>query len=48
MVISTDDSETIKEYPLEAQPVFDGMAAAYGRLFMSLKNGTILCMDSDR
>jgi hypothetical protein len=47
MVISTADSETLKEYPLEAQPVFDGMAAAYGRLYLSLKNGNVLCMDSD-
>jgi hypothetical protein len=48
MVMSTVDSETLKEYPLEAQPVFDGMAAAYGRLYLSLKNGTVVCMDSDR
>jgi outer membrane protein assembly factor BamB len=48
MVMSTINSETLKEYPLEAQPVFDGMAAAYGRLYLSLKNGTVVCMDSDR
>jgi hypothetical protein len=42
--ISTADGETIKEYPLEAEPVFDGMAAAYGRLYLSLKDGTVLCM----
>ena len=48
MVMSTINSETLKEYPLEAQPVFDGMAAAYGKLYLSLKNGTVVCMGSDR
>jgi hypothetical protein len=47
-VMSATDSKTLKEYPLEAQPVFDGMAAAYGRLYLSLKNGTVICMGSDR
>jgi hypothetical protein len=43
-VISTTDGETIKEYPLEAEPVFDGLCAAYGRLYLSMKNGRVLCM----
>jgi len=43
-VISTADGQTLKEYPLEAEPVFDGMAAAYGRLYLSMKNGRVLCM----
>ena len=43
-VISTADGRTINEYPLEAEPVFDGMAAAYGRLYLSLKSGKVLCM----
>ena len=43
-VISTADGRTVRQYPLEAEPVFDGMAAAYGRLYLALKNGKILCM----
>jgi hypothetical protein len=43
-IISAADGRTFKQYPLEAEPVFDGMAAAYGRLYMATKNGKILCM----
>ena len=43
-VISTADGQTLREYPLKAEPVFDGMAAAYGRLYLSMKNGRVLCM----
>jgi len=30
---------------LETAPVFDGMSAAKGRLFISLKNGTVVCYE---
>lgn len=43
-VISTADGRTLKEYQLKAEPVFDGMAAAYGRLYISMKDGKVLCM----
>ena len=43
-VISTADGETLRQYPLESEPIFDGMAAAYGRLYMATKYGKILCM----
>ena len=43
-VISTKDGETIREYALESEPVFDGMAAAYGKVFMAQKDGTVLCL----
>ena len=33
------------QYELDASPVFDGMAAADGRLYISLENGRLLCMD---
>jgi outer membrane protein assembly factor BamB len=44
--MATADGETLAEYPLEAEPVFDGMAAAWGRLYVPLKDGTILCLGS--
>ena len=43
-VISVAGGKVLREYPLEAEPVFDGMAAAYGRLYLAMKNGKILCM----
>jgi len=47
-VISTTDGRTLRQYPLDSEPVFDGMAAAYGRLYMATKNGKILCMGGKR
>ena len=44
MVLSTTDGGVLSEYPLDAEPVFDGMAAAYGKLFMSLKDGSVICL----
>jgi hypothetical protein len=41
--ISTKDGQTLAEYDLDALPVFDGAAAAYGRLFMSLQDGRVVC-----
>ena len=42
-VVSVVDGKKLAEYNLEAQPVFDGMAAANSRLYLSTKNGIILC-----
>jgi outer membrane protein assembly factor BamB len=42
-VISTEDGEKLAEYQLDSPPVFDGMAIADGRLYISLKDGTIAC-----
>lgn len=41
--VSASDGETLAEYSLDAMPVWDGMAAAQGRLFLSLKNGQVVC-----
>jgi outer membrane protein assembly factor BamB len=43
MTVSTDGGEVLAEYPLDACPTFDGMATAYDRLYLSLKNGTVEC-----
>ena len=43
-VIATVDGKTLRQYQLEAEPVFDGMAAAYGRLYVAMKDGKILCL----
>jgi len=42
--VSTKDGKRLAEYKLESVPVFDGMAAANGRLYMSMANGSVLCL----
>jgi outer membrane protein assembly factor BamB len=42
-VLSTQNGQTLAEYDLDALPVFDGSAVAYGRLFMPLQNGHVVC-----
>ncbi|MCX7017211.1 MAG: PQQ-binding-like beta-propeller repeat protein [Candidatus Sumerlaeota bacterium] len=42
-VASAEDGKTLAEYPLESVPVFDGLSAANGRLFLAMKNGAIQC-----
>lgn len=36
------------EWALPSPPVFDGMVVANGRLYLSLKNGTITCFQSEK
>jgi hypothetical protein len=43
-VMSVEDGKTISEQRLPSIPVFDGMSAAQGRLYISLTNGRILCL----
>ncbi len=45
MVVSASDGRELTRYPLDCAPVFDGMAACDGRLYMSLDSGGLLCMD---
>ncbi len=42
-VVSCDDGRTLAEQKLDELPVFDGMAAAYGRLYLSTLRG-VLCL----
>ncbi len=42
--IGVERGETLAEYDLPAEPVFDGMAAAQQRLYLSLKDGTVQCL----
>ncbi len=41
--ISTADGKKLAEYPLESPPIFDGMAAANGRLYISTVDGDVVC-----
>ncbi len=44
--ISVSDGKRLAEYELVSPPVFDGMAAADGRLYLSGKDGSITCFAS--
>jgi len=44
MAFSASDGSELAQCPLDASPVFDGMAAAYGRLYISTEDGTVLCL----
>ncbi|MFO7901415.1 MAG: PQQ-binding-like beta-propeller repeat protein [Pirellulaceae bacterium] len=41
--VSATDGERLAEYELASPPVFDGVAAARKRLYLSTENGTVLC-----
>jgi hypothetical protein len=43
--ISSETGEKLAEYALEAPTVFQGMAVAYGKLYLSLMDGSVVCMD---
>ena len=43
-VLDASDGQKRAEYTLEAPPVFDGMAAAGGRLYIACQDGSILRM----
>lgn len=44
MVISRTDGKTLSEIPLASAPVFDGIAVAQNRIFVSLQSGDLVCL----
>jgi hypothetical protein len=42
--ISTQDGSKLAELKLDSPPVFDGMIAAQGRLFISTMDGQVRCL----
>ena len=44
LAISARDGRITSETELECPPVFDGMIAASGRLFASLRDGSVICL----
>jgi len=42
-VLSTEDGRPLAEHPLDARPVFDGMAVARGRLYLAMADGSVRC-----
>ena len=44
MAFRAEDGGDLSRAELDAQPVFDGLIAARGRLYLALTNGTVLCI----
>ena len=44
MAISASDGRELAQYQLDSSVVFDGMAASYGQLYISMKDGSLLCL----
>ena len=47
MAASKEDGKKLSAYHLDSSPVFDGMAAAHGRLFLAMLDGSVLCLGPD-
>jgi hypothetical protein len=45
-VVSTADGTVLNQYKLDTVPVYDGMAAAYGKLYLALQDGRLVCFGS--
>ena len=43
LAVSAETGEKLAEYKLASYPVFDGMSVADGKLFMALKDGSVVC-----
>jgi hypothetical protein len=42
-VLSAADGKRLADIALAAPPTFDGLAIAYGRVFVSLADGSLVC-----
>jgi outer membrane protein assembly factor BamB len=47
-VVSTEDGGRLADYSLEHPPVFDGMSAAQGRLYLATTDGSVMCMGAKK
>ena len=45
LAVSKKDGSQVAKYHLDALPIFDGLIAAHGKIFMSLQNGSVVCME---
>jgi len=43
--LATPNGKKVSELPLPSPTVYEGMAAAYGKLYAALKDGSVLCLD---
>jgi hypothetical protein len=47
LAISAVDGTELARHRLDCSPIFDGMAAANGRLYLSLENGRVVCFGEE-
>jgi outer membrane protein assembly factor BamB len=45
LAYAIEDGQPLSELPLPAPPAFNGMAVAQSRLYLTLKDGSILCLE---
>jgi len=43
LVLNADDGSILKQLDIDAPPVFDGLIAAYGKLFMCTTKDEVVC-----
>ena len=44
MAFNAHDGRDLARIPIDAQPVFDGLALAYGKVFMATVDGNVVCL----
>jgi len=44
LAVSIEDGKTLSEIKIDSPPVWDGLAAANGRLYVSQANGEVVCL----
>ena len=44
LAVSAKDGRQLAEFELEAAPAWDSLAVAKGKLYMSLRDGTVVCL----
>ncbi len=47
LLIDAKDGTTVSELALPSPPVFDGLSAARGRIYVSLENGSLICFSPE-
>jgi len=48
LAVSASDGSGVATYKLESPPVWDGMAACGGRLFMATMSGEVVCFEGKK
>ena len=46
--VSAETGQKLAEYKLDVPPAWDGMAATQGKLYLSLSDGSVLCLGSKK
>jgi len=46
--VSADDGKKLAEYKLDSPPAFDGLIAAGGRLYLTTRDGRVMCMGNTK